>query len=268
MFCGGRHPRRAQVLRACCGRPSPPPANDHRLGANEAPPAIISIFLGEQLSDVFEQIRAGGAKSSKMKGTLEIGVDTLPKLPQGRRRSQPHQPVRLHRQPLRVPRGRAPASRSAIRWSRSTPPSPSPATTSPTKLEAAVGSGKKLNAAIQDVLAEIVQQHGAVIFDGNGYSAEWHAEAEKRGLPNYKTAVDALPVLQKPEVIALFDKYKVLSPRELHSRYEIYLEQYSKTVNVEAKLTAKIGKTTHPAGGAALPDASWPRTPSPSRRRA
>ena len=75
-----------------------------------------------------------------------------------------------------------------------------------------MASGKKLNVAIQEVLAEITKQHGAVIFDGNGYSAEWHAEAEKRGLPNFKTTVDALPVLQKPETIALFDKYKVLTP--------------------------------------------------------
>ena len=81
-------------------------ANDHRLGANEAPPAIMSIFLGEQLTDVFEQIAKGGAKSSRGRGVLEIGVDTLPKLPKDRRRPQPHEPVRLHRQPLRVPRGR------------------------------------------------------------------------------------------------------------------------------------------------------------------
>jgi glutamine synthetase len=113
-----------------------------------------------------------------------------------------------------------------------------------TKLEAAIASGKKLNAAIQEVLADIIQQHGAVVFDGNGYSAEWHQEAEKRGLPNYKTAVDALPVLQQKGVVDLFDKYKVLSPREVHSRYEIYLEHYNKTVNVEANLTAKIAKTT------------------------
>ena len=97
------------------------------------------------------------------------------------------------------------------------------------------------------------QQHGAVVFDGNGYSAEWHAEAEKRGLPNYKTAVDALPVLEQKDVVALFDKYKVLSPRELHSRYEIYLEQYIKTVNVEANLTTKIAKTTILPAAHALP---------------
>ena len=72
------------------------------------------------------------------------------------------------------------------------------------------------------MLAEIITQHGAVVFNGDGYSAEWHAEAEKRGLPNFKTSVDALPVLEQPDVVELFDKYKVLSPRELHSRYDIY----------------------------------------------
>jgi glutamine synthetase len=112
-----------------------------------------------------------------------------------------------------------------------------------TKLETSLAAGKKLNASIQEVLGEIITQHGAVVFNGNGYAAEWHAEAEARRLPNYKTAVDAIPVLTQPDVVALFDKYKVLTPRELHGRYEIYLEQYSKTVNVEARLTAKIGKT-------------------------
>ncbi len=217
-------------------------ANDHRLGANEAPPAIISIFLGQQLTDVFEQVRAGGARSSKVRGMLEIGVDTLPTLPKDagdRNRTSPFAFT---------------GNRFEFRAVGSSQSIGDPLVALNTaiaescdfiagKLEAAVSSGKKLNLAIQDVLAEIVQQHGAVIFDGNGYSAEWHQEAEKRGLPNYKTAVDALPVLQKPEVIALFDKYKVLTPRELHSRYEIYLEQYCKTVNVEAKLTGKIGKT-------------------------
>jgi glutamine synthetase len=82
-----------------------------------------------------------------------------------------------------------------------------------------------------------------VIFDGNGYSAEWHAEAEKRSLPNYRTAVDALPVFTQKDVVAVFDKYKVLTPRELHARYEVYVEQYNKSVNVEAKLTVKIAKT-------------------------
>ncbi len=228
----------AGLLRAVIATAS----NDHRLGANEAPPAIISIFLGEQLSDVFQQIRAGGAKTSKMGGTLEIGVDALPKLPRDagdRNRTSPFA-FTGNRFEFRAVGSSQSIADPLVALNTAIAESCDYVAT---KLEAAIAAGKKLNAAIQDVLAEIIQQHGAVVFDGNGYSAEWHMEAEKRGLPNYKTAVDALPVLQQKEVIALFDKYKVLSPRELHSRYDTYLEHYSKSVNVEANLTARIAKT-------------------------
>ncbi len=241
VFCGAvirAVHKYAGVLRAAIATA----ANDHRLGANEAPPAIISIFLGEQLFDVFEQIRAGGAKSSKSKGMLEIGVDTLPKLPRDpgdRNRTSPFAFTGNRFEFRAVGSGQ---SISDALTALNTIIAES-CDYIATKLETSLAAGKKLNAAIQEVLGEIITQHGAVVFNGNGYSAEWHAEAEARKLPNYKTAVDALPVLEQPEVIALFDKYKVLSPRELHGRYEIYLEQYSKTVNVEANLTAKIGKT-------------------------
>jgi glutamine synthetase len=242
VFCGAvlrAVHKYAGVLRAVIATAS----NDHRLGANEAPPAIISAFLGAQLSDVFEQIRTGGAKSSKMGGTLEIGVDALPKLPRDagdRNRTSPFA-FTGNRFEFRAVGSSQSISDPLVALNTAIAES---CDVIATKLEASIAGGKKLNAAIQDVLAEIVTQHGAVIFDGNGYSAEWHMEAEKRGLPNYKTAVDALPVLQQKDVIALFDKYHVLSPRELHSRYDTYLEQYSKSVNVEAKLTAKIAKTT------------------------
>jgi glutamine synthetase len=218
-------------------------ANDHRLGANEAPPAIISIFLGEQLSDVFDQIRKGGVKSSKMKSSLEIGVDSLPKLPRDagdRNRTSPFA-FTGNRFEFRAVGSSQSIGDPLVALNTAIAES---CDYIATKLEAAIASGKKLNAAIQDVLAEIAEQHGAVVFDGNGYTAEWHAEAEKRGLPNYKTAVDALPVLQQADVVALFDKYKVLSPRELLGRYETYLEQYCKTVNVEANLTTKLAKTS------------------------
>ena len=217
-------------------------ANDHRLGANEAPPAIISIFLGEQLIDVFEQIRAGGAKSSKTKTTMEIGVDTLPKLPKDagdRNRTSPFAFCGNRFEFRAVGSGQAIASPLTALSTMIAESCDFIAT----KLETAIGSGKTLNAAIQGLLPEIVRENDKVCFNGNGYSAEWHAEAEKRGLPNLKTAVDALPVLQQPEVIALFDKYNVLSPRELTSRYEIALEQYNKHVLVEQKLVTKLGKT-------------------------
>ncbi|MEO7033791.1 MAG: glutamine synthetase type III, partial [Polyangiaceae bacterium] len=112
-----------------------------------------------------------------------------------------------------------------------------------TKLEAAVGAGKPLNAAIQAVLQEIYTEHGKVVFNGNGYSEEWHQEAEKRGLLNLKTSVDALPQYETKEAIAVFEKYKVLSARELHARYEIFLEQYVKAINVEKNLVLQIAKT-------------------------
>ncbi|MCG5054187.1 MAG: glutamine synthetase III [Myxococcales bacterium] len=242
VFCGAvirAVHRYGGLLRAAIASAS----NDHRLGANEAPPAIISIFLGEQLSDVFEQIKGGGAKSSKIKGKLEIGVDTLPALPKDagdRNRTSPFAFTGNRFEFRAVGSGQ---SISGPLLSVNTAIAEA-CDYIATKLETALAAGTKLNAAIQDVLADIIKQHGAVIFDGNGYSEEWHLEAEKRGLLNLKTTVDALPQLQKPEVIELFDKYKVLSPRELKSRYEIYLEQYCKYINVEANLTAKMGKTT------------------------
>jgi glutamine synthetase len=192
---------------------------------------------------VFDQIKSGGAKTSKMKSKLEIGVDTLPKLPRDagdRNRTSPFA-FTGNRFEFRAVGSNMAISDPLVAVNTAIAESLDYVAT---KLEAALAGGKKLNLAIQDLLAEIITQHGAVCFDGNGYSAEWHAEAEKRGLPNYKTTIDALPVLTKPDVIALFDKYKVLSPRELQSRYEIALEQYCKTVNVEANLTAKLAKTT------------------------
>jgi glutamine synthetase len=241
VFCGAvirAVHKYAGVLRAVIATA----ANDHRLGANEAPPAIISVFLGEQLSDVFEQIKSGGVKSSKMKTSLEIGVDSLPKLPRDagdRNRTSPFA-FTGNRFEFRAVGSSQSIGDPLVALNTSIAESCDYVAT---KLETALAAGKKLNAAIQEVLGEIITQHGAVVFDGNGYTPEWHAEAEKRGLPNYKTAVDALPVLQQPEVVALFDKYKVLSPRELHGRYETYLEQYNKSVNVEANLTTKIAKT-------------------------
>ncbi len=216
--------------------------NDHRLGANEAPPAIISVFLGEQLADVFDQIKKGGAKTSKSKGLLEIGVDTLPKLPKDagdRNRTSPFA-FTGNRFEFRAVGGSQSIAGPLITLNTIVAESLDFAAT---KLESAVREGKPLNAAIQTLMQDIITQHGAVVFNGDGYSAEWHAEAEKRGLPNFKTTPASLPSLIKPEAVELFEKYKVLSSREVHSRYEICLEQYVKTVRVEANLTVKVAKT-------------------------
>jgi glutamine synthetase len=241
VFCGAiirAVHRFGDVLRASVASAS----NDHRLGANEAPPAIISIFLGEQLADVFAQIREGGAKSSKTKGTLEIGVDTLPKLPKDpgdRNRTSPFAFTGNRFEFRAVGSSQSIAGPMVVLNTVVAESLDFVATA----LEAATSKGTPLNVAVSELLAGIVKEHGAVIFNGDGYSAEWHAEAARRGLPNLKTTVDALPALQRPEVVDLFAKYKVLTPRELHSRYEINFEQYCKSVHVEAKLAIGMART-------------------------
>ncbi len=217
--------------------------NDHRLGANEAPPAIISIFLGDQLNDVFEQIKAGGAKSSKKAGMLTVGVDTLPPLPKhagDRNRTSPFA-FTGNRFEFRAVGSSQSISGPLVAMNTIIAESLDYVAT---ELETLTGGDpSKLNDAVQKVLQAIISKHGAIVFNGDGYSAEWHAEAEKRGLPNFKTSVDALPQLTKPETIATFEKYGVLSARELHSRQEIYLEQYIKTVMTEAKITIEVART-------------------------
>lgn len=214
--------------------------NDHRLGANEAPPAIISIFLGDQLTDVFEQIRKGGAKTSKSGGTLNIGVDTLPPLPKDAGDRNRTSPFAFTGNKFEF---RAVGSNQSV--------APGIAVLNvifaesldyiANKLEKAEPG--KLNEAIQNVLQEIINEHGKVIFNGNGYSEEWHAEAAKRGLPNLKTTVDALPAYTYDTTIAAFEKFGVLTKRELEAREEIAFEQYIKSVNVEANLVVEIAKT-------------------------
>ena len=212
--------------------------NDHRLGANEAPPAIISIYLGDQLADVFDQIKAGGATTSKQRGTLQIGVDVLPELPKDagdRNRTSPFAFTGNRFEFRAVGSNMSIAGpliamntilADSLEWMAS-------------KLEGAAD----LNKAIQATLKEVMDKHSRVIFNGNGYSEEWHAEAAERGLPNLKTSADALPALTAPEVVEVFEKYGVLSETELKSRHAILCEQYEKVVNVEAKLVGEIAQT-------------------------
>ena len=211
--------------------------NDHRLGANEAPPAIISVFLGDMLTDIFEQIEKGGAKRTKSGGILDTGVSVLPKLPRDagdRNRTSPFaftgnkfefravsggQSIAFPNIALNVAvtesldyvatgaRGRRrPRARS-----RSTPP-------------------------CKELLPKIIKENKRIIFNGNNYAEEWRKEAAKRGLLNLTNTVDALPELVKPDVVKTFEKYKVLNARELHARTEINYETYVKTINVEGQL--------------------------------
>jgi glutamine synthetase len=226
------------VLRAVVASAS----NDHRLGANEAPPAIISIFLGEQLADVFDQIAKGGATSSKEKGTLTVGVDTLPPLPTDpgdRNRTSPFA-FTGNRFEFRAPGASQSIAGPMIAVNTILAESIDYCAT---KLEAAVAAGTDFNTAVQQLLHDIITEHGAVVFNGNGYSDEWQLEAAARGLLNLRTTVDALPQLQTPEAIELFSKYGVLNERELKSRYDVYVEQYINSVTVEARAALKVAKT-------------------------
>jgi glutamine synthetase len=217
-------------------------ANDHRLGANEAPPAIISIFLGDQLQDVIDQLEKGAAKSSKQGGFMEIGVSVLPKLPReagDRNRTSPFAFTGNKFEFRAVGGSQSVAGPNTV---LNTIVSES-LDFMATNLEKAVASGKDLNKAIQDLLPGVIKESKKVLFGGDNYTAEWHQEAEKRGLPNLRNTVDALPVIVRKDSIELFGKYRVYSERELHSRQAILAEHYVKTINVEARLTSFMGKT-------------------------
>jgi glutamine synthetase len=231
-------------------------SNDHRLGANEAPPAIISVYLGSQLEDVFEQIRQGELKSSTGKGLMNIGVDTLPVLPTDpgdRNRTSPFAFTGNRFEFRAVGSGQSVAGplvamntilADSLNWMAD-------------KLEGELAKGADLSTAISTVLKEVMELHGAVVFNGNGYSEEWHKLAVERGLANLRTTADALPVLKESYIEELFSKMGVLSPVELASRFETYAEQYILSIEVEAKLVVSMVKTMiYPAATRYLADLS------------
>jgi glutamine synthetase len=231
--------KHSELLRAVVATAS----NDHRLGANEAPPAIISVFLGEQLTEIFEQIKQGKLKSSKKKDVMTVGADVLPPLPLDtgdRNRTSPFA-FTGNRFEFRAVGSSQSIAGPLVALNTILADSLDYIAT---RLESATKGGtSKLNAAVQEVLKDIISEHGAIIFNGDNYSQEWHAEAARRGLSNLRTVADALPALIDEEVATMFEKHHVLSKRELHSRYEIYLEQYCKSVILEANLVLKLGKT-------------------------
>ena len=215
--------------------------NDHRLGANEAPPAIISIFLGDQLTDIFEQIeKAGSAKTTKHGGILDTGVGVLPKLPRDagdRNRTSPfaftgnkfefravsaNQSIAMPNVALNV------AVAESLDYCAS-------------ELEKSLKGGKKLQVAVKDLLTKLIKENKQIIFNGNNYADSWQKEAAKRGLLNHKTSVDAFGEVLKSDVVKAFEKYGVLNARELKARYEISLEQYIKTINIEGQLMVLMG---------------------------
>ncbi|MGN0311389.1 MAG: glutamine synthetase III, partial [Lachnospiraceae bacterium] len=214
------------------------PGNDHRLGANEAPPAIISIFLGEQLNDVVEQFEDAGEATSSLEGEEYVsGVHSLPHFKKDatdRNRTSPFAFT---------------GNKFEFRMVGSTQSIADPNTILNTivadvlcdmadKLEAA----DNFEMAVHDMIKETISAHKRVIFNGNGYSDEWVAEAEKRGLPNIKCMVDAVPALTTPKAVEIFEKHGVFTAAELESRAEVLYENYSKTINIEALTMIDMAK--------------------------
>jgi len=213
--------------------------NDHRLGANEAPPAILSVFLGDMLTDIFEQIEKGGARSTKQGGHLDTGVMVLPKLPRDAGDRNRTSPFAFTGNKFEF---RAVGSSQNIAWPNMILNAAMADALEgiANELEKATRGGEDLNKAVGKLLTKIIKEHKRIIFNGNNYSAEWQKEAAKRKLLNLKNTVDALPQLVTKDAIKLLDKFKILNEREVHARYEIFLENYNKTINVEGQLMVLI----------------------------
>ena len=217
--------------------------NDHRLGANEAPPAIISIFLGDQLTEVFENIAKGVPGKAKSPGHLTVGVDTLPPLPKDagdRNRTSPFAFTGNKFEFRAVGSSQSVAGPLVILNTIIADSIDYIAT----ELEAAKAkTPAALGAAVQKIIQKIMKENGRIIFNGDGYTEAWQKEAAKRGLPNARNTAEAIPAAESKANDDVLAKYHVLSNREFHSRNEIYLEKYVKDVMIEARLAFEIAKT-------------------------
>ena len=214
------------------------PGNDHRLGANEAPPAIISIFLGEQLEDILEQIKNDGeATSSKAEGFLKVGVSTLPTLPKDTTDRNRTSPFAFTGNKFEFRMVGSSSSISKPNYVLNTI-----VAEVLSQIADRLEKSHNLQEDIQEVLKEIVKNNKKVIFNGNNYCDEWIEEAKKRGLPNIRSTVAAIPALINEKNIQLMEKHRVLSRIEMESRYEIALENYMKTINIEALTMLEMAK--------------------------
>ncbi|MBC8060059.1 MAG: glutamine synthetase III [Clostridiaceae bacterium] len=214
------------------------PGNDHRLGANEAPPAVISIFLGDQLTDILEQLEKGGATTSKFAKDMKIGVNTLPPLPKDatdRNRTSPFAFTGNKFEFRMVPSSASIAGPNFVLNTI--------VAEVLSEIADRIEKSSDRDAETYAIITEIAKNNKRIIFNGNGYSDEWLVEAEKRGLPNIKTTVESTKALITEKNLSVLEKHKVLSRVESHARYEITLENYSKTINIEALATFKIAKT-------------------------
>jgi len=227
-------------------------ANDHRLGGNEAPPAILSIYLGDQLEDIVYQILTGGtATKSKKRDNIEVGLSTLPKLPADVSDRNRTSPFAFTGNKFEF---RMVGSSQSCSW---------PNTVLNLALANALdilcgeletklcgkkpslsqGHTKEFHTALQSVLLNALKLHRRIIFNGDSYIKEWATEARKRGLPNQKTTPEALEAENTPEAIQLFEKYNILKERELRSRYEIHCHIWEKIIALEGGCALDLAKT-------------------------
>ena len=217
--------------------------NDHRLGANEAPPAIISVFLGEKLTEVVQGLITGTKGAKREGGFLDIGVQALPSLPRDasdRNRTSPFA-FTGNKFEFRAVGSSQNIARPMAYLNTAVAESLDYVAT---QIEARMKGGKNLRDALQAVVQETLAENQRIIFNGDNYTREWYMEAEKRGLPNLRNSVDATSVLREPEIVQLFSKYAVLTEEELSSRHTVSLEQYVKTINIEALMTSTIATQT------------------------
>ena len=216
---------------------------DFRLGANEAPPAIISIFLGAELEKVFTAIASGKVAASKPGSFLGLGTPVLPPMPLhggDRNRTSPFAFTGNKFEFRALGSSSSPAFPNTV---LNTIVAESVDDLSDKLTTALKKSGATLEKAVTSVVKDVWAANKQIVFDGDGYSEEWHKEAKKRGLANLKTTVEALPWITNKQTVAAFKKYKVLSKRELESREEVFTEQYVITVNIEAETAAAIART-------------------------
>ena len=207
------------------------PGNDHRLGANEAPPAIISVFLGEQLEDVLEQLISTGEATHSLKGgKLQTGVDTLPDLAKDATDRNRTSPFAFTGNKFEF---RMVGSRDSIAG---------PNVVLNTIVAEAFAEAcdvlekaDNFDEAVHDLIKKYATEHQRVVFNGNGYSDAWVEEAERRGLPNIRSMVEAIPALTTEKAVSMFEKFKVFTKAELESRAEIKFESYAKAINIEAR---------------------------------
>ena len=220
-------------------------ANDHRLGANEAPPAIMSIFLGDMLTDILDQLESGNPKKTIKGGALDLGATTLPQIPR-------HSSDRNRTSPFAFTGNkfefRAVGSSASVAW---------PITVlntmiaesldfMATQLDKRAGKNPtpaKLEVAVKGLLKDVLKEHRRVCFEGDGYSKAWHEEASKRGLPNHTSTVDAIACFGSKKATELFGKYGVLSKRELEARYDVMVEQYIKLLRIESRTLQSMVRT-------------------------